>query len=102
MEILAKYLKLLTNEVSELNRRSSEAFIGSKLFKLPFMKKNNNNQLAKSAQSSNVLYNVESLGMDNFCTFHQERHLEKTCPQWNHNLNTMVTNFVEFFSKRAV
>jgi len=33
--------------------------------------------------------------MDNFCTFHQEKHYEKTCPQWNRNMNTMMENLVD-------
>lgn len=40
------------------------------------------------------MFNIEILGMDNFCTFHQEKHSEKTCPQWNHNMNTMMENLV--------
>ena len=29
--------------------------------------------------------------MDHFCTFHQEHHSEKSCPQWINSM-TMVMN----------
>ena len=35
--------------------------------------------------------NFIEVGMDNFCTFHQESHSEKICPQWI-NLMTLVMN----------
>lgn len=41
------------------------------------------------------MFNVENWGMDKFFTFHQEKHSKKTCPQWNHNMNSMMTNFVD-------
>ena len=31
--------------------------------------------------------NLTDVGMDNFCTFHQQPHFEKNCPQW---INTMT------------
>lgn len=80
MESLTKSLKFLMNEVSELKRRSSDAFTASrKYFKLPFFKRNNSKP-AKSAQNTNSVFSFESWGMDNYCTFHQEKNLEKTCP----------------------
>jgi len=32
--------------------------------------------------------------MENYCIFHQEKHLEKTCPQRSHNRAAMMTNFI--------
>ena len=96
MESLTKYLKLLMNKVSELKRRSSEvSTTNNKSFRPSFFKKNNNSQLAKSSQSSNVLFNIEILDMDNLCSFHQEKHSENTCRQWNHNMNTMMANMID-------
>lgn len=75
MEILTKSLKLLTNEVSELKRQScEESTTRNKSFKPSLFKKNNNSQLAKSSQSSNVVFNIEILGKDNLCTLHKEKH----------------------------
>lgn len=93
---LTKSLKLLINEVSKLERKSSEVFKNNKSFKL-FLKENYN-QLAKSVQSSNVVFNVENLGMYIYYTFHQDPHSEKTCLQWKHNMNVMVSNVIESLS----
>ena len=35
--------------------------------------------------------NLTEVGMDNFCTFQQQRHSEKNCPQWLNSM-TLVTN----------
>ena len=35
--------------------------------------------------------NITEVGGDNFCTFHQQPHSEKKCPQWL-NLMTLVMN----------
>jgi len=68
--------------------------LGSKLAKIFFRK--NKNPPAKSAQSSNVNFNIEELGMENYCTFHQEAHSEKICLQWIHNMTALVTKVLEY------
>lgn len=98
IENLNKSLYLLTNEVSELKRNSSEASTNNNYFKLYFKK--NINQSTKFEQGSNVVFNVENLGMDNYYTFHQETNSKKTCPQWKHNMNVVVSNVIEFFSTK--
>ena len=35
--------------------------------------------------------NLTEIGMDNFCTFHQQPHSEKNCPQWINSM-TLVMN----------
>jgi len=74
MEPLAKSLKILTNEVSKLKRKLSNEHNNRKTSKLFIFRRNNNKQPSKSTQSSNFVFNVEILGMDNYCTFHHERH----------------------------
>ena len=39
--------------------------------------------------------NFKELRMENCCTFHKAAHLEKTCPQWIHNITVMVTKVLE-------
>ena len=75
IEIFTKTLKALTSEVLELKRRSSETSTSIKPPKsFPFRRNNNNNnnQPIKYAQSLNVVLNIKSMGMDNYCSFHQE------------------------------
>ena len=40
--------------------------------------------------NSSVL-NFNEVGMDHFCTFHQDTHSEKSCPQWINSM-TLVMN----------
>ena len=35
--------------------------------------------------------NLTEVGMDSFCTFHQQPHSEKNCPQWINSM-TLVMN----------
>ena len=35
--------------------------------------------------------NLTEVDMDNFCTFHQQPHSEKNCPQWINSM-TLVMN----------
>ena len=35
--------------------------------------------------------NLTEVGMDNFCTFHQQPHSKKNCPQWINSM-TLVMN----------
>jgi len=35
--------------------------------------------------------NLTEIGMENFCTFHQQPHSEKSCPQWINSM-TLVMN----------
>ena len=35
--------------------------------------------------------NITEIGGDNFCTFHQQPHSEKKCPQWLYSM-TLVMN----------
>ena len=35
--------------------------------------------------------NLTEIGMENFCTFHQQPHSEKNCPQWINSM-TLVMN----------
>lgn len=51
---------------------SSEDSNSNKYFK-PFIKKNIT-QMENFVQISNDMLNVENIGMDNYCTFHQEDH----------------------------
>ena len=37
------------------------------------------------------MLNFNEVGMDHFCTFHQEPHFEKICPEWVNSM-TLVMN----------
>lgn len=100
LKILRHTIKSISNELEKLKQKSSETTISSKPPRFNILRRAakfgcNNNQLDKSKQSLNIVLNVESMGMDQYCLFHQEYHLEKTCPQWNHNINSLVVYIID-------
>ena len=61
-----------------------------KLYKPYYKKKEGNNQ-SQPPPHSLASMNLTEVGMDNFCTFHQQPHSEKNCPQWINSM-TLVMN----------
>ena len=41
------------------------------------------------------MLNLTEVGMDNFCTFHQQPHSKKSCPQWINSMNLVVNKLLE-------
>ena len=39
--------------------------------------------------------NLMEVGMDNFCTFHQQPHSEKNCPQWINSMTLVMNQFLD-------
>lgn len=100
LEILSQTIKSLSNKLKELKQRSCETTVSSKPHKLNFLRRDanfgsSNNHLAKCAQIQNVVFNIESMGIDQYCLFHQEYHSRKTCPQWNHSMNTLDVHIID-------
>ena len=44
--------------------------------------------------NSSVL-NFNEVGMDHFCTFHQEPHSEKSSPQWINSMTLVMNQIVD-------
>ena len=42
-----------------------------------------------------VSINITEIGGDNFCTFHQQPHLEKKCPQWLHSMTIVMNKLLD-------
>ena len=57
----------------------------------PYYKKREDSSQPKPPPHSPSAMNLTDVGMDNFCTFHQQPHLEKNCPQWINSM-TLVMN----------
>ena len=57
----------------------------------PYYKKREDNNQCKTPPHDSTSMNLIEVGKDNFCTFHQQPHSEKNCPQWL-NLMTLVMN----------
>ena len=39
--------------------------------------------------------NITEIGGENFCTFHQQPHSEKKCPQWLHSMTLVMNNLLD-------
>ena len=57
----------------------------------PYYKRREDNNQSKPPPHSPASMNLTEVGMDNFCTFHQQPHSEKNCPQWINSM-TLVMN----------
>ena len=44
--------------------------------------------------NSSIL-NFNEIGMDHFCTFHQEPHSEKSFPQWINSMNIVMNQILD-------
>jgi hypothetical protein len=71
-------VKKLSNEVVDLNRNDGEGSFKQKKI-LPFFKKKYNPP--KPPETPSLTLNIDDFGMDNFFSYHQMNHSEKTCPQ---------------------
>ena len=83
-EGMLKMMQKLSNRVIDLEKEAYESYI-------PYYKKREDNSQPKPPPHSPAAMNLTDVGMDNFCTFHQQPHFEKNCPQWINSM-TLVMN----------
>ena len=57
----------------------------------PYYKRREDNNQSKPPPHSPTSMNLIEVGMDNFCTFHQQPHSKKNCPKWINSM-TLVMN----------
>ena len=69
--------------VQELSNKERES---KKQFKPYYNRKYESGSSQPPTHSPSIM-NLTEVGMDNFCTFHQQRHSEKNCPRW---INSMI------------
>ena len=93
LQSLEKSLKLLTNEVSDLRRKGIDS-VASSQNQRPFFRRNapQNN---RPQSNTNTGLNVEEIGKDDFCSFHQASHSERTCPQWINSMTVVVSQLLD-------
>ena len=79
-------MQKLSNRVIDLEKEKE----AHKAYK-PYYKKREDNNQSKPPPHSPVSMNLTEVGMDHFCTFHQQPHSKKNCPQWINSM-TLVMN----------
>ena len=48
---------------------------------------------------SNLNIKLDDVSQDNFCTYHQASHSEKTCPKWVNEMNLIDNKFLDECTK---
>ena len=85
-ESMAKMMQKLSNRIIDLEKEKET----HKFYK-PYYKKREDNNQSQPPPHNSASMNLTEVGMDNFCTFHQQPHSEKNCPQWINSM-TLVMN----------
>ena len=74
LEGMEKMMQKLYNRIIDLEKEKET----QKFYKPYYKKREDNNQSQPPHNSASM--NLIEVGMENFCTFHQEPHSEKNCP----------------------
>ena len=74
-EGMLKMMQNLSNKTIDLEKEKE----AQKAYKPYYKKKQDNNQF-KTLPHGSASMNLKEVGMDNFCTFHQQPHSKKNCP----------------------
>jgi hypothetical protein len=92
IEDLQRMVKKLSNEIIDMKRNAGEGNQGQRPYK-PFFKRN---QPFKAIEPPPANLNIDlgNVASDSFCTYHQENHSERECPQWVHAMNLMANHFL--------
>ena len=77
LENVVKMVQKLSNKIVDLEK-DKEASSSKKQFK-PYLKEREEGGTSQPPVYSSSVLNFNEVGMDHFCTFHQEPHFEKSC-----------------------
>jgi hypothetical protein len=93
IEDLQRMVKKLSNEIIDMKRSAGEGNQGQRPYK-PFFKRNPPFK-AIEPPPANLNIDLGNVASDSFCTYHQENHSERDCPQWVHAMNLMANRFLD-------
>ena len=86
LENMAKMMQKLSNKIIDLEKEKE-----TQKFYRPYYKKREDNNQSQPPPHNTASMNLTEIGMENFCTFHQQPHSENNCPQWIISM-TLVMN----------
>ena len=72
---MAKMMQKLSNKIIDMEKEKE----AQKFFK-PYYKKREDNHHSQPPPQNTASMNLTVVGLDNFCTFHQQPHSEKNFP----------------------
>ena len=90
-EGMVKVMKKLSNRVIDLEKEKE----ANNSYK-PYYKRREDNTQSKPPPHSPSEMNLIDVGMDNFCTFHQQPHSEKNFPQWINSMTLVMKQLLDF------
>ena len=79
-------MQKLSNKIIDLEKEKE-----AQNFFRPYYKKREDGNQTQPPPQKTASMNLTEIGMENFCTFHQQPHSEKNCPQWINSM-TLVMN----------
>ena len=89
-EAMLKMMQKLSNRIIDLEKEKE----AQKAYK-PYYKKREDNNQSKPPPYSPTSMNLTEVGMDNFCTFHQQPHSKKNCPQWINSMTLVINQLLD-------
>jgi len=93
IEDLQQMINNLSNEIVDMKRSEREGNQGQRPYK-PFFKRNPPFKEIEPLPA-NLNIDLGNVASDSFCTYHQEKHSERDCPQWVHAMNLMANRFLD-------
>jgi hypothetical protein len=93
IEYLQRMVKKLSNDIIDMKRTSREGNQVQRSYK-PFFKRNPSLKEIEPPPA-NLNIDLRNVASDSLCTYHQENHSERDCPQWVHAMNLMANQFVD-------
>ena len=86
LENMAKMMQKMSNKIIDLEKEKE-----AQKFYRPYYKKREDNNQPQPPPQETASMNLTDIGMENFCTFHQQPHSENNCLQWINSM-TLVMN----------
>ena len=86
LENVVKMVQKLSNKIVDMEKEKE----AKKQFK-PYYKKRDESVPSQPPTHSSSAMNLIEVGMESFCTFHQQTHSERNYPQWINSM-TLVMN----------
>lgn len=92
-------MKKLTNEIIDVKRNIGEVSSNHKPYRNFFRRLAQNKPLELPHPPANLNIKLDDITHDNFCTYHQANHIDKTCPQWVNAMNLVDKKFLDECTK---
>jgi hypothetical protein len=93
IEYLQRMINKLSNKIIDMKISAVEGNQGQRPYK-PFFKRNPPFK-AIEPPPTNLNIDLCNVASDSFCTYHQEKHSKRDCPQWVHAMNLMANQFLD-------